>query len=145
MPELPEVEAVRSSLEPLICGQKITKVNVYQESVIAPLAAGDFCHALENSVVSAVERRGKYLLISIARPNQKDNILMVHLRMTGQLVCEGAEQPLKKHTHVVMTLGNGKEIRFTDVRRFGKMAILPEGNLSSEGGIAKVRPGMNPI
>lgn len=140
MPELPEVEAVRSSLEPLICGQKITKVSVYHEGVIAPLTTAVFCHALENSVISAVQRRGKYLLVFTGKLGQKDAVLLVHLRMTGQLVCEAAELPLKKHTHVVMTLGNDKEIRFTDVRRFGKMTLFPGGDVSAAHGLATLGP-----
>lgn len=140
MPELPEVEAVRSSLEPLICGQKIVKVTVSHEGVIAPQTTAAFCHALENSVIRAVRRRGKYLLISMGRAGQKDDILLVHLRMTGQLICEGPEQPMKKHTHVIIMLGNGKELRFTDVRRFGKMIIFPGGDVSAAHGLAALGP-----
>ena len=140
MPELPEVEAVRSSLELLICGQKIAKVTVHHEDVIAPLTSMAFCRALENSIISTVARRGKYLLVGVRDDASRENLLMVHLRMTGQLICEGAERPLKKHTHVVITLGNGKEIRFTDVRRFGKMVIFPGGDVPSDHGLATLGP-----
>ena len=58
MPELPEVEAVRSSLEPLLCGRRIAGVVVHHPAVIAPLSADAFCEALANKVISSVSRRG---------------------------------------------------------------------------------------
>ena len=148
MPELPEVEAVRSSLAPLICGQKIVKAAVYHEGVIAPLSAEQFTSALEGQTITAVNRRGKYLLLSMEESPEESTgaekrdgiVLMVHLRMTGQFVCELPEQPLKKHTHIVLSLGNGKEIRFTDVRRFGKMAVFPKDDFSSVRGLALLGP-----
>ena len=140
MPELPEVEAVRSSLAPLLCGQRIAGVIVYHPAVIALLPADAFCKALTNKVIGSVSRRGKYLLVGIQGKETADTILMIHLRMTGQLVCQNADTPLKKHTHVVISLENGSELRFTDVRRFGKMAIFQQGDFSSCRGLATLGP-----
>lgn len=140
MPELPEVEAVRSSLEPLLCGQEIIKVMIYHAGVISPLTAEAFAAALAGKNIAAVRRRGKYLLFSLQGKDVSGDVLMVHLRMTGQLVCEAPDAPMKKHTHVVLTLENGQEIRFTDVRRFGKMAVFPGGDFSRDPGLAALGP-----
>lgn len=139
MPELPEVEAVRSSLAPLLWGQRIVGVTLYHSAVIAPLSADAFCGALKNKVICGVDRRGKYLLVALQGKETTDT-LMVHLRMTGQLICEDGDAPLKKHTHVVISLENGSELRFTDVRRFGKMAIFPKGDISACRGLAALGP-----
>lgn len=126
MPELPEVETVRRSLERLIADQSIASVQVREPRLRKPLAP-DFASALTGRVVQQVGRRGKYLNIRL------DNglIWLVHLGMTGQLLVSDPQEPLRTHDHVVIMLGDGRCLRYNDTRRFGLMAIGREKDIET--------------
>jgi formamidopyrimidine-DNA glycosylase len=76
-----------------------------------------------------VERSGKFLVISLETPDGAPSslTLLVHLGMTGQLVTCPAEAPTLPHTHVFFDLDDGRELRYTDPRRFGRMQLLEDG------------------
>lgn len=115
MPELPEVETVKNVLTPLLIGAIVTDVTVVKESVIAtPLKS--FKDELVGSRFLDVKRRGKYLIFVTDK-----RYLTVHLRMTGSLLSAPPSFPMLPHTHVVIRLSNGRELRFTDPRRFGRL------------------------
>jgi formamidopyrimidine-DNA glycosylase len=118
VPELPEVETVRRSLERLIVGQTIFAVEVREPRLRRPLAP-DFAAALTGRVVQQAGRRGKYLQLLL------DNglIWLVHLGMTGQLVIGDPHAPRQPHDHILFFLGNGRCLRYNDTRRFGVMAV----------------------
>lgn len=140
MPELPEVETVARGLRQAILGRRILSVTLGKTDFI------DDPVALEQNLpgrrIEAVERYGKFMLLRLSLPNGTNGIhgddgrkpasLLVHLGMTGQMGPSPAEKPREKHTHVCMLLDDGRELRYTDARRFGRMAYLTEAPLAVE-------------
>lgn len=135
MPELPEVETVKRSLEPHLKGRKITGISLAKPVVIAHPGAREFLEAVVGSEIVSLGRRGKFLQIFLDK-----GLLAVHLRMTGQLVLASPETAAPKHTHLIFTLDDGKELRFTDIRRFGRIWFIPEGEEDTYSGIGKLGP-----
>jgi formamidopyrimidine-DNA glycosylase len=121
VPELPEVETVRRSLERLILGQTVIAVEVREPRLRRPLAA-NFAAQLANRSIRHIGRRGKYLAIEL----DNGNIWLIHLGMTGQLIIGHPDEPLRPHDHLVFALGNGQYLRYNDTRRFGLMAVGSE-------------------
>jgi len=140
MPELPEVETVARGLQRTIVGKRILSVTLGKTDFIDDPAALE--QHLPGRKIEAVERYGKYMLLRLSpstvpsrAPENGDAAsasLLVHLGMTGMLAPSPADQPCLKHTHVCMRLDDGRELRYTDPRRFGRMAYLPEDSLASE-------------
>ena len=122
MPELPEVETIRRALQERVRGETIQRIEVLHPDVIAPLCSDDFCKALQGAALINILRRGKYLLCELDKPG----LLCIHLRMTGQLhwLEDPSSAPLLDHTHLILHMVSGKELRYVDVRRFGKMRYL---------------------
>lgn len=121
MPELPEVETVRRSLERLITGQSIVQVQVREPRLRKPLAS-NFAAALTGRTVQQVGRRGKYLTLRL----DNDHIWLIHLGMTGQVIVSDSQEPFRKHDHIVVTLGDQRSLRYNDTRRFGLMVVDDE-------------------
>jgi formamidopyrimidine-DNA glycosylase len=122
MPELPEVETVRRGLEQRFVGRLISEVTVGRERVVRRTSAQLLTDGLRGARVTAAQRRGKYLLC----PLDNGNSLMIHLRMSGQLLSGVPGQPRPAHTHVVMSLDDGSELWFVDPRTFGEMVVYRE-------------------
>ena len=129
MPELPEVETVARGLQKSIAGRRIVSVRLGKTDFIDDPAA--LRQHLPGRQIEAVERYGKFMLLRLStRGNTVENgdaeaaSLLVHLGMTGQLAPSPAAQPSAKHTHVWFELDDGRELRYTDPRRFGRMAYL---------------------
>lgn len=120
MPELPEVETVRRVIEPQIRGLSIQNVVVSRPEVVAYPDADTFAKALKNQVVKGVRRRGKFLTILL----QSGDRVAMHLRMTGCLLFTPPEYEMEKHTHIILQMNNGWELRFADTRRFGRFWYL---------------------
>ena len=139
MPELPEVETIKRVIEPQIQGLMIDKVNVKRPEVVAYPAADEFCRRLTGQTISHMMRRGKFLVIQL---NSGDRIIL-HLRMTGCLLLTPADYPEEKHTHIIFRLSNGKELRFSDTRRFGRLWLLKNGEADTYSGIEKL--GTEPL
>ena len=116
MPELPEVETVKSGLQPLCVGQSITQLHIHQPKLRWPIPEG-LAQRVQGHTIQQLTRRGKYLLFDFPV-----GTVLMHLGMTG--ICRVLPQstPLAKHDHVVFEFGNGESLRFNDSRRFG--AIL---------------------
>jgi formamidopyrimidine-DNA glycosylase len=136
MPELPEIETVKRTLAPLLPGRCIEAVRVIKPVVVAYPAPEEFAARLSGAVVSGLSRRGKYLLIHL----DNSDTLIAHLRMTGRFLYTPVDHELKPHTHVVFSLDNGYELRFSDVRRFGRLWLIPAGEQDSVSGIHKLGP-----
>ncbi len=113
MPELPEVETVKRILEPQLAGMKIVSAKVLHIQIIAYPEADSFLEFINGQVIKQMSRRGKFLAIHF----ENGDSLVVHLRMTGQLLVTPADFPEEKHTHFVADLSNGKQIRYIDTRR----------------------------
>lgn len=122
MPELPEVETIRASLEPLITGKKITGVDVVLLKALRGLVPEIMTGAVVGKVIEAVERRGKYLILRLSN-NMR---IVFHLRMTGRLVFSDADEPPAKYTTMVLDLEGGKQLRFEDTRKFGTVDLVDE-------------------
>jgi formamidopyrimidine-DNA glycosylase len=133
VPELPEVETVARGLQRSVTGQKILGVTLGKTDFI------DNPERLESELpgrtILRVERYGKFLLLWLSRKEQSHDgeaVLLVHLGMTGLLIPLAVSAPHAKHTHVVMPLGDGRELRYVDPRRFGRMAYLADEGLAEE-------------
>jgi formamidopyrimidine-DNA glycosylase len=136
VPELPEVETVRRGLEKLVVGRSIEGVEVGRERTVRRTSRQALIDGLTGTTLVAAERRGKYLLC----PLDSGDVLMVHLRMTGQLllVPTGAARP--PHTHVVLHLrppGDSdamatSELLFVDPRTFGEMVVFDPDHVDVE-------------
>lgn len=148
MPELPEVETVRRTLAPAI-GMRVT--SVWCSGLPLRLGAEVELRALRHATVGerivAVRRRGKYLLVDFCGAGG-DSVL-VHLGMSGRFKLAGAAEPKAPHTHVVFRLvGAGArrrrcELRFSDPRRFGLIAVVPGGRLEQHPALAAL--GVDPL
>jgi formamidopyrimidine-DNA glycosylase len=129
MPELPEVETIRRELDREVVGKRIKTVSVTGErSVRRHDDPAEFVTRLEGAKVTAVERRGKNLLLKL----DTEELLVVHLGMSGQLLKAAAKDELAKHTHVVITFTQGGQLRFVDPRTFGEMFVTTAETLTDE-------------
>jgi formamidopyrimidine-DNA glycosylase len=143
MPELPEVETVRRALEREIAGTAIASVGGHSISLRRPLELPLLKRLLLGRRIAPPRRRGKFLLLDL-RP---DGSLLCHLGMSGRLmVCAPSEARLP-HTHLVLGLDDGRELRYVDPRRFGMVHWLEpgeEGDDPSLGrlGIEPLEPGL---
>ncbi|MFQ6372096.1 bifunctional DNA-formamidopyrimidine glycosylase/DNA-(apurinic or apyrimidinic site) lyase [Shewanella sp. YIC-542] len=112
MPELPEVEVTRRGIEPWLLGQQVSKLVVRNASLrwpVPPLA-----QQIEGQVITAVQRRAKYLLLDTLA-----GTAIIHLGMSGSLRILTRNKPAEKHDHIDLQLANGHVLRFNDPRRFG--------------------------
>jgi formamidopyrimidine-DNA glycosylase len=125
MPELPEVETIRRALEPHLVGRRFERVRIDDPRLVRPLDPAAVAAELEGERVSSLDRRGKYLIVRF----ESGRALLIHLRMTGSLrhAAHGllADDP---HRRAVVTLDDGSDVAYRDVRRFGTWLLLePEG------------------
>lgn len=122
MPELPEVETVRRSLEKLIKEETIQDVIIYWDNIVQN-DLDYFKRCLINQTFRKFERRGKYLIFKL-----DDYYLVSHLRMEGKYYVYDTEQIKDKHTHVVFKFKSNKQLHYNDTRKFGKMFITKNLN-----------------
>jgi formamidopyrimidine-DNA glycosylase len=123
VPELPEVETVKRTLNLLVAGKTIESVDVRLKRIIQrPLDIDLFAAYLQGQTIHSIERRGKFLRLIM-----DDYVLVSHLRMEGRYGLYAGEDPLELHTHVVFHFTDGTELRYKDVRQFGTMHLFPKG------------------
>ncbi len=129
MPELPEVETIRRGLEREVVGKRIKTVEATGlRSIRRHKTKKDFANHLEGAKVKSARRRGKYLVL----PLDTGDVLVAHLRMSGQLRRAQPKDPLDKHTHVIITFTQGGQLRFVDPRTFGELFVTTPDALTSE-------------
>lgn len=129
MPELPEVENVRRSLEALVVGKVIESVEARLPRIIrTPDDPRVFEALLQGCTIEATARRGKYLLLSVPPWT-----LVSHLRMEGQYALATAGDAEQSHTHVVFRFTDQTELRYRDVRQFGTMDLVATEQAYPEG------------
>ena len=141
MPELPEIETVVRTLRPALENRTVTEIRfgAHGRDVIACPDAEAFLTLLTGSRFTALSRRGKFI-----RLHTDDGLcLVVHLRMTGRLLVAAAATAEKPHTHVVLQLDNGDELRFSDARRFGRLWLIPPGETDTVSGVGRL--GVEPL
>lgn len=138
MPELPEVETIARFLrqgvedKPGILGKKIATAQVLWARTVAEPEAGEFQARITGQEILQINRRGKFLLLTLTR-----DILLVHLRMSGDLFVEQKDLDLAPHHRVILELEDGWRVAFNDARKFGRMWLVADpqsvlGNLGPE-------------
>ncbi len=128
MPELPEVETVVRDLRPHVVGRTIVGATVRWRRTIALPSAREFAARIRGSRIVALTRRGKFLVFRL-RPrgrSESAQFLLVHLRMTGGFSIDAPGAPRDKHVRVIVTLDDGREVRFRDTRKFGRMWLVDD-------------------
>lgn len=124
MPELPEVETVRRTLRPAL-GLTVERVwGGRQRLRGARIPAAPLRRAAVGAPIEAVRRWGKYLLVDFAG---RERCLVTHLGMTGRLRIHSSDEPRAPHTHLVIGLSRGRELRYSDPRRFGHLSLARRG------------------
>lgn len=123
MPELPEVETIRRTLEYLVLEKEIKDVIVHWPKIIQhPDDIEYFKQLLTGETIRSLRRRGKFLLFYLDH-----YVLVSHLRMEGKYRVVPESEPIDKHTHVIFQFTDGTELRYNDVRKFGTMHVFPIG------------------
>jgi formamidopyrimidine-DNA glycosylase len=141
MPELPEVETVRRQLEPELTGRRIERLEVLDARWSRPVAPAELERQVAGRTITGFGRRGKYLLLRL----DGEQTLVMHLRMTGNLVLvagedrldpsegmrlyEGERSTSERHLRARFVLDDGRQAWFTDPRRFGEAFLIDDAAL----------------
>ncbi len=136
MPELPEVETIRRSLEPLIIGKRILKAKLNYPNLLKNALVEEFENELKDQIFTSISRRGKYLMFNF----ESDLKMIIHLRMTGQLRYEKENDKIIKHTHIIFDLDDNHQLRYNDVRKFGMVYIGTFEEVINQSGWHKLGP-----
>lgn len=118
MPELPEVETVKRSLEQIILKREIIDINIRRDSALKNITVQEI-NKIKNTKFKNIRRYAKYICLELSN----NNILVIHLKMTGNVLILNNTDELHKHDHIVLTLDNKQELRFRDTRCFGYIAF----------------------
>jgi formamidopyrimidine-DNA glycosylase len=152
MPELPEVETIARGLARRVSGDVIESIWLGQKPEPLKSPAHEIAATLEHSRIATVRRMGKHIVFDLelkkvpskqSAPTQTAQWI-VHLGMTGRLqVCEPQSEILK-HTHAILKLASGRELRFVDPRRFGRLSVASAGGFDA-GGIEPLEADLDPF
>lgn len=135
MPELPEVESVRQGLDQTVVGKTVQSIEVRWPRIIQSESVAEFKMKLVNQTIQQIKRRGKFLLIYLDK-----DVIISHLRMEGKYFLKSKEERLDKHTHVIFRFNDQTELRYNDVRKFGRMQLVPIGEEYQTKSILKLGP-----
>ena len=128
MPEKPEVVTVVNSLKPRLLGRKILSSEVYWDNIIEYPKVEEFIKNIKNETINNITTRGKWIVFLL------DNYyLLIHLRMEGKFFFRTKKDPKNKHEHVFFNLDNKEQLRFADVRKFGKMHLIKKEDINTVG------------
>ena len=125
MPELPEVETTVRDLKPQLIGRTIVTATIRWKRTIAVPRARAFGRDVCGYTITDITRRAKYLRFHL-RKDDTIRYLFVHLRMTGGFRIDPCHAPRDKHMHVLFQLDDGRELRFRDTRKFGRMWFVED-------------------
>lgn len=139
MPELPEVETVANGVHVRVAGERIRAVWCSGMPQTFKTPPGELQAGLTGCTIDRVRRVGKHVVVSL-RAEAADRELLVHLGMTGRLLVSHADVPMPLHTHLRLCLEDGREVRFVDARRFGRLELR---RIGEDGGFAG--PGLEPL
>ena len=128
MPELPEVETVKNTLKPRLIGKKITDIKIYHNNIIEYPTVEEFKKRIINQTIIDMNRYGKWLIFVL-----NDYYLLSHLRMEGKYFFKDKKDELSKHEHIVISLDDYEELRYHDVRKFGKMLLIEKDKIKEIG------------
>lgn len=149
MPELPEVETVARGLDARVAGDVIESVWLGEKPEPLKSPAKEIAAVLERARIAKVRRVGKHIVFDLERAprngrgkHQPHGQWIVHLGMTGRMQVSDPNDELLKHTHAVLKLKSGRELRFVDPRRFGRLAVVHLDEKTTSGFAA---PGDEPL
>lgn len=121
MPELPEVQTVVNDLrEAGLIGRTIIGAQVFWPRTVAGLTPEEFCGNINAQTVKALWRRAKFIVVDFVEPLH----LFIHLRMSGRLHLTSPDEPRQKHEHLLLNFDDGRQLRFHDTRKFGRMYLV---------------------
>ncbi|MCL2789359.1 MAG: bifunctional DNA-formamidopyrimidine glycosylase/DNA-(apurinic or apyrimidinic site) lyase [Desulfobulbus sp.] len=141
MPELPEVEVTRRGLLDHLSGRTVAAIALSGHRLRIPMPCRQLReHILDQRIVT-IDRRAKYLLVRMAG----GSVLVIHLGMTGKLGLLDGDAPRHRHDHLILTLDNGKEVRFNDSRRFGAVMVWPAEGAENAECTFSAREGLEPL
>jgi formamidopyrimidine-DNA glycosylase len=128
MPELPEVETIANGVHERIHGQTIRSVWTSNKPQTFKSPPDEIVETLTGSRIDRVHRVGKTIVADLTRKDltrkKKQSQFLIHLGMTGRLLVSTPDTPIPAHTHAILTLSSGKELRFVDPRRFGRLSVV---------------------
>lgn len=137
MPELPEVETVCRQLDPELKGATLESLEVLDSRWCRPTRPAELERMVGGATIRRLRRRGKYLLLGL----DGARTLVMHLRMTGNLVLiEGERSASARHLRARFRLGDGRELWFTDPRRFGEASLIDDDRLAARFAKLGVEP-----
>ncbi|NMB12882.1 MAG: bifunctional DNA-formamidopyrimidine glycosylase/DNA-(apurinic or apyrimidinic site) lyase [Firmicutes bacterium] len=139
MPELPEVETIRRTLQERILHRRIQGVRVSYQKVLRNCTELEFNQALRDREFVQLDRRGKYLIAYLDSHNR----VVIHLRMTGRLVVLPRDYPMEKHVSLQIYMSGEEELRLIDQRKFATVYLLQEPGFGPIKGLATL--GMEPL
>ncbi len=148
MPELPEVETIARGLHKRVAGDTIQSIWLGQKPEPLKSSAEDIARVVEHARILRVRRVGKHIVFDLEQSGgRKGRALrhgqwVVHLGMTGRMQITDPGLEIAKHTHAIATLASGRELRFVDPRRFGRLAVVSDASPTSAGFEA---PGDEPL
>jgi formamidopyrimidine-DNA glycosylase (fpg) len=136
VPELPEVETVKRTLNQLVIGKTVASVEIRWPHIIRrPLDSRLFARLLTGETLHHVGRRGKFLLLCF-----DNEVVVSHLRMEGRYRLEPEETPIDRYTHVIFHFTDGTALRYRDVRKFGTMHLFRKGREWDSLPLSKLGP-----
>jgi formamidopyrimidine-DNA glycosylase len=138
MPELPEVETVANGVHDRVHGQTIERVWTSGKPQTFKSPEAEIAEALTGARIDRVRRVGKTIVVSLGGKRANSEFL-VHLGMTGRLLVSAPAVAVPKHTHAILTLSGGNELRFVDARRFGRLSVRVSEDEAYGG------PGIEPL
>lgn len=121
MPELPEVQTVVNDLEAAgLTGKTITGAQVFWPRTVDTLPPQEFCRTISGQIIKTLWRRAKFIVVDFVEPLH----LFIHLRMSGRLHLTTPDEPRQKHEHLILDFDDGRQLRFHDTRKFGRMYLV---------------------
>ena len=150
MPELPEVETIARGLQKRVAGDAIVSVWLGSKPQTMKSRPTEIANTLEHTRIREVRRMGKHIVFELERngtarthlpasSRKKSKPLgprsqwIVHLGMTGRMIVCEPKDDIEKHTHAIVKLGSGRELRFVDPRRFGRLSVAVQGDFDAGG------------
>jgi formamidopyrimidine-DNA glycosylase len=153
MPELPEVETIARGLNQRVSGDVIESIWLGEKTEPLKSPAQEIAATLENTRILAIHRVGKHIVFDLARVERRPSSakggklkllpkvprskitaqFIVHLGMSGRLQVCDPQSEIAKHTHAILKLASGRELRFVDPRRFGRLSVAVSGDFEAGG------------
>ena len=137
MPELPEVETIARGLDKRVRGDAIDSVWLGKHPEPLKSPARQIAEALTGTRIAQVKRIGKHIIFDLEPGTSQNGTAsaqwIVHLGMTGRMLVASPDEEIPKHTHAIARLSSGRELRFVDPRRFGRLSVALESPFAGPG------------